>query len=76
MAYAYEVKNHKRKIPAMPFTNDTLTKLPVAQLNQLYTTIGQNAYDKVLKNGKPEDLTPAVFKALVAEEVTKINTHK
>lgn len=74
MAYAYEKKNPKRKLPEMPSADELSVSLTPTELNQIYTMLGQSAYEMVLKKGKPEDLTAAAFKPLVKNTLAQAQT--
>lgn len=77
MAYSYEQHSLPRKIPVMPNANTMLENLSIAKLNHLFTQLGADAYEEVLKNGRTgefayRDLTAEKFKTIVKVDLIKI----
>lgn len=67
MAYAFEQNSGPRLVPTLPEAAlpSPLMAMSIPSLNNLWTVIGNAAYDKVLKNGKKEDLTAQKFGEIV-----------
>ena len=64
MAYAYE-QLQKRKAPNLGQGEKRLQMFSIPELNNLWTVIGYQSYQQVLKNSKPKDLTAAKFNEIV-----------
>lgn len=72
LTYSYERHFGARKIPELKTANDSkFMGLSIPQLNNLFTLIGWQSYNQVLKNGKPQDLTPGKFATIVKNMLTE-----
>lgn len=61
IAYAYEMHAPKRSNPTMPEANSALLNLSIPELNNLFTLLGKNAYEEVLKNNSnSEDIADII----------------
>lgn len=79
IAYAYEQHTAARKIPVLAGVNQSLSMLSIPELNNLFSVVGYQAYNKVLKNRQPDvgvadvpkiDLQADVFRQIVADTTT------
>lgn len=66
--------------PSMPEENSTLLNFSIPQLNNLFTLLGENAYEKVLIHGKNSDgqsphLTPERFRKITADTIEKLKVN-
>lgn len=76
IAYAYETQAKQRILPIMPEENLTLLNFTIPELNNLFTLLGKNAYEKFLIHGKnpsnrSDDLTPERFREITANTIQK-----
>ena len=71
IAYAYEMYSPKRIAPSMSEENLALLNFSIPELNNLFNLLGQNAYEKVLRNYKTNG---EVFNQLTPERFRKITT--
>lgn len=77
IAFSYEKHSSPRVIPSLPEPTESLSNLSIPELNNLFTILGKSAYEKVLKNVKPNadwanELTPEIFRQIVAHEIGKL----
>jgi len=69
-AYAYEQAYFKRLSPKLSRTsNKKIASLSIPELNNMITTVGAKSYSLILKNGKPLDLKPEVFRQIFNEAI-------
>ncbi|HHT0594209.1 TPA: amidase [Legionella anisa] len=76
IAYAYETQAKQSILPSMPEENLTLLHFTIPELNNLFTLLGKNSYDKFLihsKNSSPlsDDLTAERFREITANTIQK-----
>jgi aspartyl-tRNA(Asn)/glutamyl-tRNA(Gln) amidotransferase subunit A len=74
IAYAYEQHIPPRTKPIMPSANNQYSAYSIAELNHLYTLIGQDAYLSALKNKRAHEetnhaLTPSKFEKIILGRV-------
>ena len=79
IAYAWEIHAPARPSPSMPVENSILLKFSIPELNNLFTLLGKNAYEKVLINGTKSskiftELTPERFRKITADSIDKMRT--
>ncbi len=65
LAYAFEQHSPSRTVPPLPEPNHKYASYALAELNNLFSRLGNAAYNKILKNGKSMDLTADKFRAIV-----------
>lgn len=68
MAYSYE-KKFSTKYPPILEPDSSIEKYSIADLNNLFTLIGIDAYRKVLKPHGYRSLTPEIFRKIVSENI-------
>lgn len=71
IAYAYETQAKQSILPPMPEENLALLNFTIPELNNLFTLLGKNAYEKFLIHSKDSsplsnDLTPERFREITA----------
>lgn len=76
IAYSYEQHTSPRTKPQMPAPNRLFSTYSIADLNHLYTLIGQAAYQVTLKSRHAKEssnqaLTPDKFQKIVSETIEK-----
>ncbi|PWY54023.1 amidase [Legionella qingyii] len=72
IAYAYEMHTPKKINPTMPEESSELLNLSIPELNNLFTLLGKNAYDKVLIHNKAGELTPEKFQEITVDTIEKM----
>ena len=74
LAYSYEKSSPKRLLPIMPkiIKSKSLINMSIPEMNNLFTLIGYNAYNKFLKNSlKKQMITPNEFAISVKDTINK-----
>ena len=76
ISYAFEKNTPKRYYPQMPKPNKQLLNLSIAELNNLFTLIGVNTFNEVLKNlddstAVEDALSAKVFREIVVKTISK-----
>ncbi|OEH48569.1 Glutamyl-tRNA(Gln) amidotransferase subunit A [Legionella parisiensis] len=74
IAYAYETQVKQSILPLMPEENLALLHFTIPELNNLFTLLGKNAYEKFLIHSKDsshlsDDLTPERFREITANTI-------
>lgn len=80
IAYAYEQYTPLSTMPTMSYPNKTLQALSIPELNNLITSLGEETYEKVLKNRKEakkiDALTSDIFRKIVKEQINTLITNR
>jgi aspartyl-tRNA(Asn)/glutamyl-tRNA(Gln) amidotransferase subunit A len=75
MAYAWQKHVGPRQAPVMPAPDTQLSGLDIPALNNLFTLIGNDAYQAVLKNSTQENyvknLSPEKFRDIVTKRLSE-----
>ena len=74
MAYAYERHTTQRIPPALSAAGPIFANMSIAAMNNLFTLLGSNAYQQVLKKGKTNDLTADKFKQITINTIKNMKT--
>ncbi len=81
IAYAYEMHTSARVTPTMPEQNSVLLNYSIPELNNLFTLLGKNAYEKVLIHTKKfgeaaRELTPEKFRKITANTIERLRVDR
>ncbi|QLZ70479.1 amidase [Legionella sp. PC1000] len=76
IAYAYETQTKQSILPLMPEENLVLLNFTIPELNNLFTLLGENAYEKFLIHSTnsshlADDLTAERFREITANTIQK-----
>ena len=70
MAYAFEQHTPARIPPQLKMPKkSSLENFNLAEINNIHTVIGNDTYEKILKNNKASSLTPNVFQKIVEDNL-------
>ena len=69
MAYAYEQNSPKRIAPKLILSQKSFESYSIAEMNNLFSILGQKTYDSFLKENNSRSLTPEIFHSIFTQTI-------